>query len=159
MKAFHNYSICLALFLSIYRFLSFTAWLYGLFSSTDCFTGCGYAIGASDLSLNVLYRVTGDLDLSSDLGLDNFLTEDGLPSTANGTTERNAIGLPKLSPTEVDITRNTTVKFEDGSDDESSVNGAESEVALVLIYVLILATDRTRKCHSYYSDLCMGLIL
>lgn len=76
-------------------------------------------------------------------GLDYFLTEDGLPSTANGVM-RNAVGLPKLSPTDVDITaRNTTVKFDDGSDDESSVNGAESEVS--------------RKGCSLSDYLCMYL--
>ncbi|XP_035705006.1 protein scribble homolog isoform X3 [Folsomia candida] len=61
------------------------------------------------------------------IGAEPLNPQDGLPSTANGVM-RNAVGLPKLSPTDVDITaRNTTVKFDDGSDDESSVNGAESE--------------------------------
>lgn len=77
--------------------------------------------------LSSLYRACGDLNLSSNTGLDRLLAEDDIPLGANGT--RATVGLPKLSPTEVDMsTRNTTVKFEDGSDDES-INGTESEVS------------------------------
>lgn len=72
-----------------------------------------------------LYRAWGDIDLSSDTRLDRLLTEDGI-APVNGM--KSSVGLPNLSPTEIDLsTRNTTVKFEE-SDDESSVNGTESEV-------------------------------
>jgi hypothetical protein len=73
------------------------------------------------------YRSSGYFDLSSNDDLDRILAES---ESATGTNDtRTTVGLPKLSPTEGDMSvRNTTVKFEDGSEDES-VNGHDSEVS------------------------------
>lgn len=80
----------------------------------------------------MLYRSGVDVDLSSSHIYDDFLADDDRPAEARA--ERDKYGLPIMPPSDpsmadVDMmSRNTTVKFQDRSDDESSVNGTESEV-------------------------------
>jgi len=70
-------------------------------------------------SLPSLYRTSGDLDLSSyDRGLNDYL----LAGDSGRMAEVDS------APDMLDVTRTSTVKFQDGSDDEESVNGTESEV-------------------------------
>jgi hypothetical protein len=78
-------------------------------------------------SLNKLYRTSGDLDLSStDAGLNNYsfslAGEAGLSGGGEyGSKDDN-------SPEMMEMTRTSTVKFQDGSDDDS-ITGTESEVS------------------------------
>lgn len=99
---------------------------------------------------NMLYRSGGDVDLSSSQLYEDecanynqnssvtfVLTDDdrSAEARAQAASERDNYGANAVnadpSMVEVDvpmIARNTTVKFQDRSDDESSVNGTETEV-------------------------------
>ena len=73
-----------------------------------------------------LYRTSGELDLSStDIGLNNYLSL-AEETKLSGTGEYGSKDLS--SPEMMEITRTSTVKFQDGSDDDS-INGTESEVS------------------------------